>query len=70
MKEHALRNDIWDMNQMGTCERVLGTVDQVLIDNCIMPEVRNHKRNLAIAYYDYQKAYDKVHHDWMTIVYR
>ena len=64
MKEHAIRNDIWGMNQMGTCERELGTVDQLLIDNCIMPEVRNQKQNLAVAYYD------KVHHDWMTIVYR
>ena len=70
MKDHATRNDIWDKNQMGKCEGVLGTVDQLLIDNCIMSEVRSHKRNLAVAYYDYQKAYDKVHHDWMTIVYR
>jgi len=23
-----------------------------------------------VAYYDYQKAYDKVHHDWMLKVYR
>ena len=34
-----------------------------------MSEVRNHKRNLVVAYYDYQKVYDKAHHDWMTIVY-
>ena len=70
MKEHAEKNDLWDKNQMGTCSGVLGTVDQLLIDNCIMDEVRNNKRNLAVAYYDYQKAYDKVHHDWMTTVYR
>ena len=24
----------------------------------------------AVACYDYQMAYDKVHHDWMTMVYR
>ena len=48
---------------------VLGTVDQLLIDNCIMEEVRIHKRNLAVAYYDYRKAYDMVHHDWMLRVY-
>ena len=38
-------------------------VDQLLIDVCIMNEVREHLRNLAVAYYDYQKAYDRVHHD-------
>ena len=70
MKDHAETNDVWDKNQMGTCDQVLGTVVQLLIDNCIMDEVRSHKRNLAVAYYDYQKAYDKVHHDWMTTVYR
>ena len=59
IKEHVIKNDIWDKNQMRTCEGVLGTVDQLLTDNCIMSEVRNHKRNLAVAYYDYQKAYDK-----------
>ena len=70
MKYHAEKNNIWDRSQMGTCSGVLGTVDQLLVNNCIMDEVRNHKRNLAVAYYDYQKAYDKVHHDWMTKVYR
>ena len=69
MKEHAEENEIWDRNQMGTCQDVLGTVDQLLIDNCIMEEVRIHKRNLAVAYYDYRKAYDMVHHDWMLRVY-
>ena len=44
-KEHAEENEIWDRNQMGTCQDVLGTVDQLLIDNCIMEEVRIHKRN-------------------------
>ena len=69
MKEHAEENEIWDRNQMGTCQDVLGTVDQLLIDNCIKEEVRIHERNLAVAYYDYRKAYDMVHHDWMLRVY-
>ena len=54
---------------MGTCSGVLRTVDQIFIDNNIMKETREYKRNLAVAYYDYQKAYDKVHHDWMIMVY-
>ena len=37
---------------MGTCEKVLGRVDQLLIDNAIMGEVREHHDNLAVAYYE------------------
>ena len=64
VKKHIVQNDLWDKSQMGRCEKVLGTVDQLLIDNAIMREVRDHHLNLAVAYYDYQKAYDMVHHDW------
>ena len=69
-KEHAERNNIWDRSQLGTCSGVLGTVDQLIIDNAIMDEVRNQQRNLAVAFYDYQKAYDMVRHDWMIRVYQ
>ena len=33
-----------------------------------MEEVRDHHRNLGVAYYDYKKTY-MVHHDWMLRVY-
>ena len=70
MKEHAERNSIWDRSQLGTCSGVLGTVDQLIVDNTIMDEVRGKRRNLAVAFYDYRKAYDMVRHDWMLRVYR
>ena len=35
-----------------------------------MNEVRNQQRNLALAFYDYQKACNVVKHDWMTSVYQ
>ena len=31
--------------------------------------VKQHYRNLAVAFYDYKKACDEVHHDWMIRVY-
>ena len=68
MKEHAERNNIWDRSQLGTCSRILGTADQLTIDNAIMDEVRNQQRNLAVPFYDYQKAYNMVRHDWMIRV--
>ena len=69
MKGHADRNYIWDKNQLGTSLGVLGTAHQLFIDNATVVEVRNKKRNLAVAFYDYQKVYDMVRHDWLMQVY-
>ena len=69
MREHALVNEIWDEGQLGAVEGVLGMVDQLIIDRCIIEDIKQHHRNLAVAFYDYNKAYDKVHHDWMICVY-
>ena len=66
MKEHAEKNNICDRSQLGTCSGVLVTVDQLIIDNVIINEARNQQRNLAVAFNNYQKAYDKITHDWMT----
>ena len=70
VKDHADRNGIWDKSQVGTCAGVLGTVDQLIIDDAIIDEVRNQKKHLAVAFYDYQKAYDMARHDWMIRVYQ
>ena len=64
-----MENEIWDEGQLGAVERGLGTVDQLIIDRCIMEDVKQYHRSLAVAFYDYKKAYDKVHHDWMLRVY-
>ena len=34
-----------------------------------MDEMRKQHRNLSVAYYDYRKAYDNVHHDWVLCAY-
>jgi hypothetical protein len=70
MKGHAERNNIWDKSQIGICSGVLGTIDQLIVDNTIMDEVRGKKRNLAVAFYDYRKAYDMVRHDSMLRIYQ
>ena len=69
MREHTMENYIWDEGQLGAVAGVLGTVDQLIIERSIMEEVKTYHRNLAVAFYDYKKAYDKVHHDWMLRLY-
>ena len=70
MQDHTARNDIWDRSQLGACSGVLGIADQLIIDRAIMDEVKGQQRNLAVAFYDYQKAYDMVRHDWMIRAYQ
>ena len=41
MREYAILNDIWDKEQVGAREGGLGTVDQLIIDRCIMEEVKS-----------------------------
>ena len=52
MREHMLINKIWHERQLGGVEGVLGTVFQLIIDKCIMGEIKQYHRNLAIAFYD------------------
>ena len=63
MRNQATENNIWDEGQLGVAEGVLRTIDQLIIDRCIMEEVKTQHRNLAAAFYNHKKAYDKVHHD-------
>ena len=70
MKVQAERNNIWDKSQLRTCFGVLGTENRIMIANTIMDQVKNQQRNLALAFHDYQKAYDIVRHNWMTSVYQ
>ena len=60
-----MENEIWDEGQLGGVEGVLGSVDQLIVDRCIMEDVKQYHRNLAVALYACKKAYDKVHHDWI-----
>ena len=50
MRNHTVANDIWDEGQLGAAEGVLGMADQLIIDRCIMEEVKQYHRNLAVAF--------------------
>ena len=52
MREYTMENEIWDESQLGAVEGVLGTVNQLIINPCIMKEVKQYQRNLAVAFHD------------------
>ena len=70
LRKYTMENDIWNEGQLGAVAGVLGTVDQLIIDKSIMEEIYAYRRNLAVAFYDYKKAYDKVYRDWILRVYK
>ena len=55
MREHTAVNKIWDEGQLAAVEGVLGTVDQLIINKCIIQEIKQHPHKLAIAFYDYKR---------------
>ena len=65
MREYTMAHNTCDEVQLRAVVGVLGTVDQLIIGKSMMEKVNTYHRNLAIAFYDYKKAYDKVHHDWI-----
>ena len=52
--------------QKGCRRKSKGTDDILFIDKMILREVRMRKKNLAVAWIDYKKAYDMVPHSWVV----
>ena len=51
--------------QKGVCKGSRGTKDHLLIDKAVIKDSRTFRKNLAMAWIDYQKAYDSVPHSWI-----
>ena len=58
MTEHLKKINLWDEQQKRTRSNIMGTADNLLVDRCMLEEVKEHQRTAAAANYDYQKAYD------------
>ena len=69
MRKHKLMNKVWNKEELGEIEEVLGTIDQLITDRYIMEEIKKYHRNLAVDFYEYKKVCDKVHHNWLLYMY-
>ena len=49
MRERTAVNEIWDEGALGALECLLGTVNQLIINRCMMEESKQRHRNLAVA---------------------
>ena len=68
MTEHLKTTYWWDEQQKGTRSNIMETADNLLVDKGMLEEVKEHQRTVAAAFYDYQKAYDTVPHEWQIEV--
>ena len=67
------RSDLWRFRltevvtrgQKRCRKRSRGTNDLLYIDRVVIREVKSRKKNLAMAWIDYKKAYDMVPHSWI-----
>ena len=66
LTEH-LKNNLWDEQQKGIRRKISGQLS-LLVDRCMLEEIKEYQRTTAGAYYDYQKAYDTVPNEWQIEV--
>ena len=57
--------DILPEEQKGSRKGCKGFLDLLHIDKKIMKEVKQRKKNIAMCWLDYRKAYDLVPHSWL-----
>ena len=68
--DHALESGALPIEQKRLRKGMRGCLDALVIDGGIAEEAKNEKRDLSVAWVDYQKVYDLVPHRWITRVLR
>jgi len=62
MQKYMKDENLIPKEQKGCCRGSKGCKDQLLISKSILQRCKRRKKNLCIAWIDYQKAFDSVPH--------
>ena len=62
LNEHKQKFGIMQLDQRGSKEKCSGTVENLLIDDMVLKDARDNKRNLSCCWVDVKKAYDSLSH--------
>ena len=62
---HLHEEKLLPEEQKGDTKGFRGTTDLHCIDRAVIKEVKSRNKNLAMAWIDYEKAYDMVPHSWI-----
>ena len=65
LQDHVTSNEIMEIEQAGGRTGSWGCADQLIINKMIHDEVKKYRRNMMMMWFDYQKAFDSMPHDWL-----
>ena len=63
--KHVKSVGFMQMDQRGAKDKCSGTMENLLIDNMVLQDAHDNKRNLSCAWVDVKKAYDSLSHSWI-----
>ena len=66
MNTHLTHHQLMQTDQRGAKEKCPGTHQNLLIDDMVLKDARDHQKSLATAWIDVRKAYDSVSHKWLV----
>jgi hypothetical protein len=66
MQRYIDDQNLMPQEQKGCCRGLKGCKDQLLISKARLQECKCRKKNLCMAWIDYQKTFDRVPHSWIT----
>lgn len=62
---HLKRNNIMAWEQNGCKNKGKGSKELLMVDRAITRQAKTRKKNISMAWIDYQKAYDSEPHTWL-----
>lgn len=65
IRKHMELNNLLASEQKGCRRNCYGCKDHLLVNKMILENCKTTKRNLSVAWIDYQKAFDSVPHSWI-----
>ena len=65
MQKYMDDENLIPKEQKGCYRGSKGCKDQLLISKAILQGCKSRKKNLSMAWIDYQKAFDRVPHSWI-----
>eukprot|EP00957_Ditylum_brightwellii_P111375 8494901-Ditylum_brightwellii.AAC.1 len=68
MYNHICKNNILPPEQKGIKWKAHDCKDHLVLDKVILELIQQNKRNLSLAWIDYQKVYDLPPHSWILEV--
>ena len=65
LKSHEKFQQLLQLDQRGSKPSPVGYTDNFLLDKAILEDAKRNRKNLSCTWFNIQKAYDSVSHNWL-----